>query len=41
MLKSFHSRNDVLAENEVLDLASSRLREYYLNQLENHIPHNE
>jgi hypothetical protein len=41
MLKSFHSRNDVLAENEVLELASSRLREYYLNQLENHIPYNE
>ena len=41
MLKAFYSRKDALAESDVLDLASSRLKEYHLNQLEGHIPHKE
>ena len=41
MLKAFHARNEALAESDVLELASARLKEYYLNQLESHIPHNE
>lgn len=41
MLKAFHARNEALAESDVLELASGRLKEYYLNQLESHIPHNE
>jgi hypothetical protein len=41
MLKAFYSRKDALAESDVLDLASSRLKEYHLNQLEGRIPHKE
>jgi len=41
MLKAFYSRKDAIAESDVLDLASSRLKEYHLNQLEEHIPHKE
>ena len=41
MLKAFHSRKDAIAESDILDLASSRLKEYHFNQLEVHIPHKE
>ena len=41
MLKAFYSRKDALAESDVLDLASSRLKEYHLNLLEGRIPHKE
>jgi len=41
MLKAFNSRKDAIAENDVLELASTRLRQYHLNQLENHVPHEE
>jgi len=41
MLKAFHSRKDAIAESDVLDLASARLKEYHLNQLEGHVPHKE
>ena len=37
MLRAFDSRKDAIAESDVLDLASARLKEYHLNQLEAHI----
>ncbi len=41
LLKAFNSRKDSLAESEVLDRASNRLKEYHLNQLAGHIKHEE
>ena len=41
MLKAFHSRKDAIAESDILDLASARLKKEHLKQLEAHIPHKE
>lgn len=41
LLKAFYSRKDSIAENDVLELASARLKEYHFNQLESHIAHEE
>lgn len=41
LLKAFNSRKDAIAENDVLELASARLKEYHLNQLESHIIYEE
>ena len=41
LLKAFNSRKDAIAESDVLELASARIKQYHLNELENHIIHEE